>query len=314
MFSVIMPVYNGEKFIDAAINSVLCQSYTDYELIIINDGSTDNTLKVLEKYRDNPKICVFSKENQGVSVARNKAAELSQGDYLVFLDADDIWQSNHLSVMHKLIEKYPTAGFYGTFTVTRLVNGGEINKSEYFKNKGEDLLTNNFLEEYYLDKSAKCFTLITSCIPKKVFNELGGFTVGSKIGEDLELTIKAACYHPVALSSAGTAVYQKENSTATKSVSFDPKWSFFNDVTRLYEDKSITPERKNSLYKLMQWFNMRRCRHYLIEGDRKMAKRVFKDTDKRYISKKDSLINYILLATPKGLTKKIFEVRWSGKA
>ena len=109
MFSVIIPVYNGEKFIENAINSVFSQTYSDFELIIVNDGSRDNTAAVLEKYADNSKITVIPQKNGGVSVARNNGISNARGSHLVFLDADDVWEPYHLETMANLIEKYPTA-------------------------------------------------------------------------------------------------------------------------------------------------------------------------------------------------------------
>ena len=88
-FSVLMPAYNREKYVSQAIDSVLSQVFTDYELFVIDDGSTDKTLRVLESYRT--RIKVLRQANQGPEVARNKAAALARGEYLVLLDSDDVF-------------------------------------------------------------------------------------------------------------------------------------------------------------------------------------------------------------------------------
>lgn len=93
--SVIVPVYNGEKFIEETIESVLNQSFSDFELIVINDGSNDGTVSLIEKYSDE-RILLFSKKNEGVSVARNFGFEKSKGIYIAFLDADDLWENDRL--------------------------------------------------------------------------------------------------------------------------------------------------------------------------------------------------------------------------
>ena len=156
MFSVIMPVYNGEKFIDEAIESVFMQSENDWELIIVNDGSTDSTGEVLGKYDKNEKIRIINQPNSGVSVARNNGMENAKGDYIAFLDADDIWHDNHLETMKKLIEKYPDAGLYGTFSGAELINGDVIDKCEFFSEKDSDeLFLEDFFDAYNKDKSAK---------------------------------------------------------------------------------------------------------------------------------------------------------------
>lgn len=314
MFSVIIPVYNGEKFIDTAIHSVLAQTFSDWELIIVNDGSSDNTLQVLEKYAPCDKISVINQENQGVSAARNNGIANAKGSHIVFLDADDVWYPNHLAVMHRLITKYPTAGLYGTFTKAELVNGDEITECEFFKNRDTDVFLEDFFAEYHKDKSAKMFTVITTCISKVALTKTGGFPVGCKIGEDLELSLRVAAYFPVVLSKTVTAVYKKENSSATKDRSFDADWGFFDTVEELYQDNEIPEDKKENIKKVMQWFSMRRCRHYIIEHKKKEAWKVFLTSQKSACSKTDWIINLGLLILPSELVRRIFALRWRGKA
>lgn len=95
--SVIIPVWNTEKYIADAINSVLTQDYPNLEIIVVNDGSTDNTLQVLESFGD--KITIINQENQGQSVARNVGIQASRGSIIGLLDADDMWVPNHLKLL-----------------------------------------------------------------------------------------------------------------------------------------------------------------------------------------------------------------------
>lgn len=314
MFSIIMPVYNGGKFIDEAIKSVFSQSFSDWELIIMDDGSKDNTQAVLEKYSQNEKIHIYTQKNQGVSVARNNAISKANGDYIVFLDADDIWFENHLAVMNELIGKYPDAGLYGTFTKCELVNGETIEECDFFKTHDETVYLEDFFLEYHKDKSAKMFTVITTCLSKEAVKKAGGFPVGCAIGEDLELSLRVAAYYPVVLTKRITAVYKKTNSTATKDISFDPDWRFFDTVRELYSDKEIPESKKENLKKVMQWFIMRRCRHYIIKGQKNKAWKSFFYIGKEKNLKKDKLINLVLLFLPVFVVRKIFKARWSGKA
>lgn len=314
MFSVIIPVYNGAKFIDNAIKSVFSQTNSDWELIVVNDGSKDNTEDVLKKYADNDKIRIINQENGGVSVARNTGFEASKGEYIAFLDADDVWHTNHLEVMAELIEKYPTAGLYGTFTRTELVNGEVLEKAEYFGDREDAVFLEDFFEEYHRDKGAKMFTVITTCVSREAFVKSKGFPKGCKIGEDLELSLVIAAYYPVVLSPVGTATYIKENSEATKTQSFDPDWGFFERVNTLYADMTIPKSKRENIRKVMEWFSMRRFRHYMIDGERKKACQVYKTIDKKEISKKDLIINALLMMLPTALVRKIFYSRWRGKA
>lgn len=313
MFSIIIPVYNGAKYIEKAIQSVFNQTVKDWELIIVDDGSTDDTADVLKKY-NYEKIHIITQKNQGVSVARNNGVSNANGSHIVFLDADDLWHKNHLEVMANLINKYPDAGLYGTFTRTELVNGEVITECNYFKDKDKEVYLEDFFAEYYKDKSAKMFTVITTCIKKEAFDKVGGFPVGCKIGEDLELSLRVAAYYSVVLSSVATATYKKQLSTATKTKSFDADWGFFNTVNDLYNDTTIPKSKRENLRLIMEWFNMRRCRHYIIDGEKSKAKIVFDNLDKSVISKKDILINKFLLMLPVMVVRKIFEARWRGNA
>lgn len=309
-----MPVYNGEKFIDNAIKSVFSQSCDMWELIIVNDGSTDGTEDLLLKYSDNEKVKIITQQNAGVSVARNNGVKAAKERYIAFLDADDVWHENHLEVMYDLIKKYPDAGLYGTFSNAELVNGEKITECDFFRNREDIVYLEDFFLEYHKDKSAKMFTVITTCVSKEAFDKAGGFPVGCKIGEDLELSLRVAAYYPVVLSKIATATYKKENSTATKDKSFDAEWGFFETVKELYADDEIPFEKRENIKKVMQWFIMRRCRHYLIDGNRKKAFSAYKSMDKSVVSKKDTIINTLLLMMPTTAVKKIFNVRWRGKA
>ena len=314
MFSVIMPVYNGEKFIDDAIHSVCAQTYDNWELIIVNDGSKDNTADVLKKYEINSQIKIIHQENGGVSVARNTAISASKGEYIVFLDADDVWHKNHLEVMNELITEYPDAGLYATFTRTELVNGGIIEECNFFKDKPDVVYLEDFFKAYYNDKSAMIFNITTACFSRKALDVTGLFPVGCAIGEDLELALRVAAYFPVVLSKKATGTYKKTNSTATKDISFDPDWKFFDTVNNLYSDSRIGSDKKENLKKIMQWFTMRKVRHLVICGRRKEAFSAYRDIGNDPKLLKDKLITLAILLMPVFMVRKLFEVRWRGRA
>lgn len=104
--AIIMPVYNGGEYLDTSIQSVLNQSYRDFQLICVNDSSTDNSLEILDKYAsiDN-RVVYLTKENAGPGLALNYGIENSQSDYLCFLDQDDKYAPDYLEKMVDAIEK-----------------------------------------------------------------------------------------------------------------------------------------------------------------------------------------------------------------
>jgi len=100
--SVIMPIYNSEKYLKEAIDSVLNQSFKDFELICINDGSTDNSPEILENYRKKDKrIKIINQKNQGLSAARNKGLKNSEGEFIFFIDSDDYIAKNTLKKLYQ---------------------------------------------------------------------------------------------------------------------------------------------------------------------------------------------------------------------
>jgi glycosyltransferase involved in cell wall biosynthesis len=107
--SIMMAVYNGEKYIGEAIASVIAQTFQDWELLIVNDGSTDNTVDVVQSFQD-ARIHLFHQANSGPSIARNTAIDHARGDYLAYLDSDDVFLPNHLEILTGYLESHPEVG------------------------------------------------------------------------------------------------------------------------------------------------------------------------------------------------------------
>jgi len=147
IISVIVPAYNAEKTIVETISSVLRQSFGDLELIVINDGSTDKTLELINTISD-ARLQVFSFSNGGLSVARNRGIHLAKGEYLAFLDADDLWTHDKLSAQITALKQYPEAGVSYSWIYSMDEQGESIKPGISFNFQGDvypDLLVNNFI-------------------------------------------------------------------------------------------------------------------------------------------------------------------------
>ncbi|MGE5335587.1 MAG: glycosyltransferase family 2 protein [Nitrososphaerota archaeon] len=107
--SVIVPVYNGEKYVAAAIDSVRAQTCDEWELVVVDDGSTDGTAAVLARHARDPRIRVCHQENQGLAASRNRGLALSKGEHVAFLDADDLWVCSYLTRMVRALTANPSA-------------------------------------------------------------------------------------------------------------------------------------------------------------------------------------------------------------
>ena len=145
--SIIIPAYNARKTIIKTIESVRQQTHTDWELIIINDGSTDDTIEVAKSIEDS-RIRVFDYLNGGVATARNRGIERATGDYIAFLDADDTWTSNKLELQLKALQQNPQASVAYSWTYFLYEATGVCSPSEPIYHQGNvytELLSNNFL-------------------------------------------------------------------------------------------------------------------------------------------------------------------------
>lgn len=122
LVSIVIPAYNCEKTIKKCIDSIICQDYNNVEIIIINDGSTDGTELCLNEYLNNPKINVINKNNEGVSATRNLGIDISNGEYIIFIDSDDYIEQNYVSSLIELQEKN-NESLCGCFIVRCSENG-----------------------------------------------------------------------------------------------------------------------------------------------------------------------------------------------
>ncbi len=157
--SVILPAYNGEKFIAAAIDSALNQTYKDFEIIVVNDGSTDRTAEILSKYGG--KIRVISQANGGIAKARNVAIDNSKGEYLAFLDQDDIWLEDKLEKQMEVFDKDKEVGL--VYSDTFVMTDGNVELKSFDLKKPyrgmviEELLMNSFISTSSVVTKKECF-------------------------------------------------------------------------------------------------------------------------------------------------------------
>lgn len=145
LVSIIMPVYNSEKFLDKAIQSVLDQTYQEWELVVINDASTDQSKAMLAKYTDQRIIVIENHENMGIAKTRNRGIELAKGEYISFLDSDDWWLpeklEHQLNIMQTQSIKFSCSAYYVSDESGNIIN--ERNVTVGFKQYQQLLKTNS---------------------------------------------------------------------------------------------------------------------------------------------------------------------------
>lgn len=185
-FSVIIPLYNKANFIAETLKSVQDQSFSDFEVIVVNDGSTDRSLDVVQQIQDE-RIQIISQDNQGASSARNNGARLAKADWIALLDADDIWYKNHLEELHHTIQKLKEVDLASNAYQIKL--NSDYIKIPIYSNKIPDRISfiNNYFKYSYIDP---LFWTSSIGFKKSCFEQINGFDETLKTGQDLDLIIR----------------------------------------------------------------------------------------------------------------------------
>jgi glycosyltransferase involved in cell wall biosynthesis len=205
-FSVIIPVYNKGKQLSKTIESVLEQCFSDFEIIIINDGSTDASESIIKSFKDS-RIHYIKQKNQGVSVARNTGIKAANADYIALLDADDLWKEDYLEKIDALIDGYPKQHVFATVCI--IESRGKMYKPTYsVSNLSPD---KSYILPYFA--SSYINTILTSSstvVHKEVFNKIGYYDPALVKGEDTDFWIRLGLHYLVVFLNTPLATYRFE--------------------------------------------------------------------------------------------------------
>jgi len=201
IISIIIPLFNKELFIKQTLLSVLNQTFSDFEIIIINDGSTDNSVSIINDL-DDKRITLYTTKNKGVSHARNYGISKANSDLIAFLDADDLWDSNHLDNLYSLYTSFPKCGLYATNYNKQFFNGRKINTHFNGVSKDHFGIIENYFSASTIDSIAWTSAVM---IPKKTFMSIGEFDEEMRSGQDTDLWIRIALEASVAFSAVASA-------------------------------------------------------------------------------------------------------------
>lgn len=192
MFSIVIPLFNKEKFIAETLHSVVLQSYHDYEVIIVNDSSTDNSLAIAQTFEVDKRFKVYTKLNGGVSDARNFGIEKAAGKYICFLDADDIWEKTYLQEVYRLICKYPDNDVfclgYSFFNNVIEDTYAKFNLRKYIKT---DDTVIDFFRYSVLRKGSIALTSAVVISRSLIESKQLKFKTGCSMGEDVDFWVRA---------------------------------------------------------------------------------------------------------------------------
>ena len=247
--SVILPVYNGVKTIDATLKSVFQQSIQDFELVVIDDGSTDQTLEAISKF-DDPRLSVFSYQNAGVATTRNRGVSHASAEYVSFIDADDLWTPHKLALQLKALTDMPEAAVAYSWT-------DYIDQTDRFIAKAQRV---NFSGDVYADLLLRCFleSASNATIRRQAFLECGGFDPSLSGAADWDFFLRLAKrYAFVAVPHLGV-LYRFLDSSMSANLAAQEE-ECLTVIDRAYEQAppDLQPLKRRSLGYLYQYLSFK---------------------------------------------------------
>lgn len=277
-FSVVIAVFNKEKYIADTLKSVLAQTYENFEIVILNDGSTDNSEAEILKFKD-PRIRYFSKENQGAGAARNFVIQQAKSEYIALMDADDFWHPFHLEELECMINTFPKESVFATATeITR--NGKTFKNSYSVQTKNEEPVLVDYFKASQLDS---VLLSISTVIKKEVFEKVGYYNPKIKSGEDTDLYVRIGLKYKVVFSPKITATYIiRKNSLGQRIKNFDHIATF--EAYEVFEKENLG---------LKKFLDLNRYSLSLLaklEGDIKIFQKFYQKINQENLSKKQKFI------------------------
>ena len=303
MISVVIPLYNKEKQIAYTLQSVFEQTFQDFEIVAVDDGSTDNSVEEVEKF-DDSRIRLIHQTNAGVSAARNRGIEEARGELIAFLDADDEWMPEYLATQYGLYQKYPECSVYACNYEFRDSEGKVtptiIRKLPF---EGEDGVLSNYFEVASCSHPPICS--ISIMVKKTAIQAIGGFPLGIKSGEDLLTWARLAVSGAIVYSRKSLAVFVRDEGLFNK-----------DQQLRVPEKEDIVGLELKKLYNINRhiiglnkyvalWHKMR-TRIFIDKKDRRKAIKECLISMKYNMNVK-ILVFLVLIFLPSSFSRKVFK-------
>lgn len=277
-FSVVISVFNKEKYIADTLKSVLAQTFTDFEVVILNDGSTDNSEAEILKFND-PRIRYFSKRNQGASAGRNFTIKQAEAEYIALMDADDFWYPFYLEEQNRIVNEYQNESVFAT--ATEISRNRKTFKNTYsIQTFGKDAIVVDYFEASQLDS---VLLSISTVLKKDVFENVGWYNPNIKSGEDTDLYVRIGLKYKVVFSPKVCATY------------IIRKNSLFQSVKNLEEKANFeayeTFEKDNpALKKFLDLNRYSLCILAKMEGNKEAFQKNLKKINPDNLSKKQQFL------------------------
>lgn len=280
-FTVIIPLYNKENYTENTLKSILNQTFTDYEVLIVNDCSTDKSVEKVKPFLSDKIKLIEHSTNKGLSASRNTGINNSNANYITYLDADDLWKPMFLETVYQLITDFPEAKIFGT-------NYEEVYSNNIISTKNLpvqivpnscqiiDFFKNNIGQGIYNHGSV--------CFHKSVFEKAGFYDETIDFAEDIDFNIRANYYFKLAYSNTIQMQYFMERGTQlTRS-------SILNKRLPDYDKYEVFANENRYLSKYLTFEKYVLAKHIKTDGGYELYKKISSKIDYKYLNWKQKLL------------------------
>lgn len=287
-FTVILPLYNKEKFVENALKSILNQTFTNYEVLVINDYCTDKSIEKVIPFLSDKINLIHHPENKGLSASRNTGIKNATSNYITFLDADDLWKPTFLETIHRLIINFPEARIFGA-------NYEEVYLSKnYLPHNGSNSLPENFegyINFFKINVKQGIYNHGSVCFAREVYNKVGNYDNEIKFSNDIDFNIRANYYFKLAYSNTVQMSYFMEvEHQITRN-------SILHKKIPNYDSYEMWAKDNPDLKKHLDFFRYVLAKKLKRDGDKQDWKKIVKSIDQSNLNWKQK----ILLKLPQSL-------------
>ncbi|MBC5836156.1 glycosyltransferase family 2 protein [Flavobacterium sp. F372] len=236
-FTVIIPLYNKEKYISGAIESILNQTFTDFELLIVNDCSSDKSVEMASKFVSEKVHVIHHEKNSGLAATRNTGIKKATSNYVTFLDADDLWRPFFLEKIYNLIQNFPEARIFGTnyeeiwdTTVKNPHNNSDSLPEEFV----------GYVNFFKINIKQGLYNHGSVCFHKEVYENVGFYNENIQLSQDLDFNIRANYHYKLAYDNSVQMSYfmQTDNQLTRSSIvnKTIPDYDLYEDWAKTNSD------------------------------------------------------------------------------
>ena len=260
LVSIITPTFNRAEFIEQAVKSVLGQTYPNFELLIVDDGSTDDTRKRLDNVLEDPRVLYFYQPNQGQSVARNLALSHAKGELICFLDSDNYWPENKLENQIALLSDNPDVDVVYGDAVTIDEHGREVSRKNTKRYSGH--IARHMIRD-------NCVSMNTAMARRSCFDQLGALSGTRRVADDYDLWLRFSARFRFLYMPEFLAYYRvmEDQISSDKTRRLDSNWRIINDFRREFPDAMS----KRDFDSGFAAFHCRKARYMASQGSRREA-------------------------------------------